>query len=131
LRNTDEKPGDGSVMEALRAIASNLLRALITRLELAASDIEEQLLRLSGVLLLLILGGCMLAMALWLGVLLLIVLFWDGNRILVISLLLVAFSGSGLLCLLWARRQLAKRPALLSTTLSELRKDKDALHERH
>ena len=118
-------------MEALRAIASNLLRALITRLELAASDIEEQLLRLSGVLLLLILGGCMLAMALWLGVLLLIVLFWDGNRILVISLLLTAFSGSGLLCMLWARRQLATRPALLSTTLSELRKDKDALHERH
>ena len=55
MRNTDDKPGDGSVMEALRAIASNLLRALITRLELAASDIEEQLLRLSGVLLLLIL----------------------------------------------------------------------------
>jgi uncharacterized membrane protein YqjE len=131
LRNTDDKPGDGSVMEALRAVASNLLRALITRLELAASDIEEQLLRLSGVLLLLILGGCMLAMALWLGVLLLIVMFWDGNRILVISLLLAAFSGSGLLCLLWARRQLATRPALLSTTLSELRKDKDALHERH
>ena len=75
MRNTDDKPGDGSVMEALRAVASNLLRALITRLELAASDIEEQLLRLSGVLLLLILGGCMLAMALWLGVLLLIVLF--------------------------------------------------------
>jgi len=36
-----------------------------------------------------------------------------------------------LLCLLWARRQLATRPGLLSTTLSELRKDKDALHENH
>jgi uncharacterized membrane protein YqjE len=118
-------------MEALRSIASNLLRALITRLELAASDIEEQVLQLSGVLLLLVVGGSMLAMALWLGVLLLIVLFWDSDRILVISLLLAAFSSSGLLCLLWARRQLATRPGLLSTTLSELRKDKDALHENH
>ena len=54
-------------MEALRSIASNLLRALITRLELAASDIEEQVLQLSGVLLLLVVGGSMLAMALWLG----------------------------------------------------------------
>ena len=118
-------------MEALRSIAGNLLRALMTRLELAASDIEEQVLRLGGVLMWLVLGICMLVMALWLVVLLLIVLFWDDNRILVISLLIAGFSSSALLCLLWAHRRFATRPPLLSNTLSELRKDKDALDERH
>jgi len=56
-----------------------------------------------------------------------VLLFWDGPRLLVLGLLTGLFLAAGLgLAAAW-RSKAKRKPALLATTLDELRRDRDAL----
>ncbi|HTD05535.1 phage holin family protein, partial [Undibacterium sp.] len=65
--------------------------------------------------------------ALLLGLLLIIALFWDSYRWQVLLLMIALFAGSALGLGLWLRRTLRSKPRLFAHTLAELGKDKSAL----
>ncbi len=113
------------VLDSLRRLAGTLLAAVQTRLELVATDIEEERAWIARMAILAALAGFCLALAVNLAVLFLVVLFWDSNRLLAIGALAGVFAALALALGLAARSTAARRPRLFSATLAELRKDRD------
>jgi uncharacterized membrane protein YqjE len=124
---TDEAGRAVGVLDSLRKLGATLLGTLQTRLELVATEIEEEKARVARIAALAALAGFCLALAVNLAVLFLVVLFWDTDRLLAIGVLAGVFA-AGAAALGWVlRNNLAKRPRLLSATLAELRKDREEL----
>jgi len=115
------------VLEALRGLAQTLVGALQTRLQLLSDELEEQGLRIAQVLALCALAGFCIALAVVLGAVLVVVLFWETHRFIVLGLLCGFFLAGGLAALLAARAVAAARPRALSGTLAELAADRSAL----
>jgi uncharacterized membrane protein YqjE len=131
-------PGDGRRSEGpvgrLLASTGGLLASLVdigrTRVELLAVEVQEEIRRTAG---LLALGfaalfaagvGCLLA-----G-LTLIFAYWDTHRVLVASLVTLAFFLAAAAAALALSARLKARPRLLADTLAELERDRDTLRGR-
>jgi len=113
------------VLDSLRRLAGTLLAAVQTRLELVATDIEEERAWIARMAVLVGLAAFFLALAVNLVVLFLVVLFWDKNRLLAIGALAGVFAALALALALAARSAALRRPRLFSATLAELRKDRE------
>ncbi len=112
-----------AIAESISRLAATFVAIIHNRLELAAVEVEEELLRIFSSLLLSLVALFCLGMALSLAVLLLVVLFWDTHRIGVLITLMVVFSGSGLMIGLGVRKGYRHKPRLLADSLAELKKD--------
>jgi len=122
--DTTPQPG---LLGSARAVLAVLVEIGQTRLQLASTELEEERLRLAELLLYATLALFFLGIGLILASLLLVLLFWDGPRLLVLGLLTGLFLAAGLgLAAAW-RSKARHKPALLATTLDELRRDRDAL----
>jgi uncharacterized membrane protein YqjE len=115
------------LLDSLRRLAATLVATLQTRLEIVATEVEEEKARLARIAVLAALAGFCLALAVNLAVLFLVVLFWDTNRLLAIGVLAGVFAAAGLALGLALRSAVAQRPRLLSATIAELRKDRKNL----
>jgi uncharacterized membrane protein YqjE len=124
---SDEAGRAVGVLDSLRKLGSNVLAAVQTRLELVATDIEEERAWIGRITALVALAAFCVALAVNLAVLFLVVLFWDSNRLLAIGVLAGVFGGLAVALALAARSAAARRPRLFSATLAELRKDRDDL----
>ena len=109
---------------AARRLLGSLLATGETRLRLAVLELEEERVRLVG--LLLIVGLSLILLMLGIGVLttLVIVAFWDSYRLTAIAVSAGSLLGGGLLLALRAL-QLAKRRTLLVSTLKHLATDRE------
>lgn len=121
---TDTPPG---LFASLRGLAATAVGLLKTRLELLATEYEEEKLRLFGLL-----GyGLAAILLLFAGIvfvaILMTVLLWDSHRLLVLGIFAALFLGGGLLALTSALRLARKPSALFSASLAELGRDRDAL----
>jgi uncharacterized membrane protein YqjE len=128
----DDRPVEGT-SQGIIATASRLLAVLVsaaeTRLGILVTELHEERIRLSRMLLV----GAATLFCLGLGVVLLavffVVLFWETNRLAVLGLLSGLFLGLGVVCAVvlgvLARGQ--KRP--LSETAEVLAKDRQALEQ--
>lgn len=118
------------LIESLGVLASTLLAMVHTRLELLSSDLEEDRQRVLS-LLILVLGALFcLGIGVVLAVFLLVVVFWDSNRLLVLSLLTGFFLITGLAIWQFAMFKMRTQPKLFAASLSELSKDRDQLNSR-
>ena len=115
------------MLDSLRGLGQTLLGAARTRLELFATEVEEQGARLAHAAICLALAGFCLALAVVTGTILLIVLFWDSNRIAILAILSGAFAVAGFALVLAARAAARARPRVLAATLGELESDIAAL----
>lgn len=101
-----------------------------TRLELVTVELEQEVQRLTGVLLWAIVGIFCGGLAVLMLALTIVIAFWDGHRLLaagLVTLLFVAVAvGAGLV----VRHRLRTRPRLLSATIAELKQDARALGGR-
>ena len=100
---------------------------LATRLELLATEFEEEKLRLLGLVgygaaAMLLLGTGMVFLALFLTV-----LFWESNRLLVLGIFTAVFLVSGGIALFMAWRCAQAQERLFSSSLAELAEDRAAL----
>jgi uncharacterized membrane protein YqjE len=111
----------------VRELARTLLSFAATRTRLAATELEEQALRLLEILVWLCVAYLFLGAALVFGAILVLLLFWDTNRLLAAGLLAAAFIGAGVVAALLARTRLRERPKFLAATLAELERDRDTL----
>lgn len=118
-------------MSRLLASAGNLLAGLVdvgrTRLELLATEVQEEIRRTAILLALgfvaLFAGG----VAMLLAGLTVIFAFWDTHRVLVASLVTLVFAAGAALAGLALVQRVKAHPGLLPDTLAELRRDGDTL----
>ena len=111
----------------VREFARTLLSFALTRTRLAATEIEEQALRLIEILIWLAAALFFLGIAVVFVSLLIVLLFWDSNRLLAGGLLAALFIALGAGAALMARLRLRERPKLLAATLAELERDRETL----
>ena len=115
------------LLESLRNLGKTFLAVLQTRLEIFASEIDEQGALLARIAVLAAVAALFLGLAVILVVLFVAVLFWDTNRLLAIGAMAGIFAAAGIIAGLMLRSAIARRPKLLAATLAELRKDKSKL----
>jgi uncharacterized membrane protein YqjE len=115
------------MLESLRSSLALLLDAGATRIELAATEFEEERLRLIGLLFSTLATLMLLGITVMLLATFVIVLLWDSHRLLAIGAITVA---SALATLVSAKRwheRLVNRPAFMAATVAELQRDADLL----
>ncbi len=118
------------MLESLRSSLVVLLDAGATRIELAATEFEEERLRLIGLLMSTIATLMLLGLTVMLLATFVIVLLWDSHRLLAIGGVAVA---SGLATLMSARRwhdRLVSRPPFMAATVAELQRDAHSLRSQ-
>ena len=111
----------------VKEFARTLLSFVLTRTRLAATELEEQGLRLVEILIWLVVALFFLGIAVVFVALLVVLLYWDSNRLLAAGLLAALFIAIGTGAALLARLRLRERPKLLAATLAELERDRDTL----
>jgi uncharacterized membrane protein YqjE len=120
-------PSGSGIFSSLRAVLASLPDIAATRLQLAGVELEQQRLHLAQMFLLAICSLFLTGVGLVLLAMLLVLVFWDGPRVLVLGVLTALFLLSGA-ALAWRWRQARQhRPAFLADTLQELKNDRDAL----
>lgn len=119
-----------SLLASLRHLAQTFVSVLQTRLEIFASDIDEERARLARVVVLAVVAAFCLGLAVVLLVLFVVVVFWDSNRLLAIGVIAAVFALGALVTLAALRSAVRQRPKFLSATLAELHKDGKELDGR-
>ena len=112
---------------SLRGLLATAVGLVHTRLELLATEFQEEKIRLlsavaygAAAVLLLSIGAVFLAVFLT-------VLFWDSNRLLVLGIGTFFLLGGGVLALMIAVRLAQSGSRLFSASLAELRRDRAGL----
>lgn len=119
------EPGQGvGLFNSLRRLGSTVLEAARVRVELVATEVEEQGLRLSQLLLLAVAAGFCIALAIVLLIEFFVVLFWDTHRLAALGFLALFFAAVGTVFLLVLRGRARSRPRFLAATIAELGKDR-------
>lgn len=116
----------GGLFESLKGFAGTALEVVHTRLELFATELVEERVRL-GLMLAYAAGAViLLSLGVVLGVVTLATLFWE-QRVLLFALATAVFLGAGLLLTSLLLRQSRARSRVFSASLAELAKDRVAL----
>ncbi|NEX61438.1 phage holin family protein [Noviherbaspirillum galbum] len=116
-----------AIADAAAQFAATVLASLQTRVELAATEVEEHSLRYFGTLVLTLAAMFFAGLAIVMGTLLLIVTFWESSRVVVLSVLTLLFAVAGFLLARQARVRMAHQPKLLAHTVGELGRDAELL----
>lgn len=120
-------PPTGGLFASLRGLIATAIALLRTRLELFATELEEEKLRLLSI----VMYGAAAFFMLYAGVLLLAifltVLFWDSHRLLVLGGLTAIFLACGFGAILLVLRQVRAGSRLFSASLAELAQDHQAM----
>ena len=113
----------GGLLHSIRRMAGSLIGAAQTRLEILATEIEEERLRLEQLLLIALAAAFCLAFGIALAVALAILYFWDTHRLLTVGLLAAVFLGAGGAFGWVLRAKVKSRPTPFAVTRGELAKD--------
>jgi uncharacterized membrane protein YqjE len=112
---------------SIARLARTALAVLRTRLEILATEIEEERIRFAGLALVVAAIAFCLQMAVLLGVILMVVLLWESHRVVTLGVLCAAFLVAGVALYLWLRHRLRTRPRMFASTLGEFAKDEERL----
>lgn len=115
------------LFESLRQLLHTALSLLQLRLELLASDIEIEKLRLIDVALRALLGIMLLGLSLVLLIGFLLMLLWDGYRLPALGVLTLLCLGGGLGLLHAAKHRLRHGEGMFAATRAEFERDQAAL----
>jgi uncharacterized membrane protein YqjE len=127
------KPPQGhppGLFESLKHLLETLAGIAHTRIELLGTEVEEQVARLSSMLLWAIASLFLAFTAAVLTAVAVLVALWDTNRILAAVLLAVGYAVLALIAWLRVRALARGRPQLFQASLEELAKDRDRLGGR-
>jgi uncharacterized membrane protein YqjE len=119
----------GGLIASLRQLFDSLLEIAQTRIELAASEYEEERERLRGLLLYGMITLFFFGFGVVLLTLFIILLFWEPHGLLVVGGFAAAYLVAGLVALIVLLTRARQRPRLFSATVAELRRDREQLKE--
>jgi uncharacterized membrane protein YqjE len=118
------------LFHSLHRMASTVVAIAHTRLELLTTELQEEVRQVGAILLWAFIAAFAAMMALFLGALAVIFVFWDTHRgaasVAMIVMFLAVAGGAGLML----QKKLKSKPPLLDDTLTELAKDRDQLRAR-
>lgn len=123
MQGTAPVEGKG-LLASLTTLASTLVAILHTRLELLSTDIEETQAQVISLLLLVLTGMFFIGVGVVLASILLIVAFWETDRLLVLGLLTGCFLVAGLAAGAVAVHRARNKPRAFAASLAELSKDR-------
>ncbi len=115
------------LLDSLAALVATLVAMAHTRLDLLSTDLEDERAHLFSVLLWTLVALFCLGIGLVLATLLLVVAFWDGQRLLVLGSLTGLFLVAGGVAWAYVGHKARIKPRLFAASLSELRKDRQQL----
>jgi uncharacterized membrane protein YqjE len=114
------------VVASLRGLLVAGVAIARNRLELLATEVQEEKVRVLGLLLYGIAALILLATGTVFLAIFLTVLFWDGNRLLALGIFSTLFLVSGIVAALLARGYARAPSALFSASIAELDRDREA-----
>jgi uncharacterized membrane protein YqjE len=120
----------GGLIESLRHLAATLLDIIQTRLQLLSNEIEEEALRASQMLLLVLGAMVCFAMAALMFSALVVVLLWDTHPLAALTALGVLYFVLGMGAVVAMRAKLRERSGLFSASLAEVAKDRVHVENR-
>lgn len=120
-------PAPGSLGSRLRGTIAGALGILQTRLELLATEFQEEKLRLGSLLGYAAAAFFFLGFGIVLLALLLTVLWWDSHRLLALGVFTAVFLVVGLLAALAAVRLGRQGSRLFAASIAELAQDRDMI----
>jgi len=114
----------------VRELARTLLSFAETRARLAATEFEEQAVRIAEIAVLAAAALFFLGLALLFIALMVVLASWNSNPVLAASVIGVLFLGLAGAAVLVARTRMRERPKFLSATIAELKKDREQVEQR-
>ncbi|TVT53180.1 MAG: phage holin family protein [Sedimenticola thiotaurini] len=126
MTNQTNSAGKG-LFESLSALSATLLGMLYTRLDLLSIDLEEERAHLILQLVLVLTALFFMGIGVVLIALLLVMVYWETHRILVLASLAGIFLLAGLVAGGFALHKVRTKPKLFAASLSELHKDRQQL----
>lgn len=121
-------PGRGAgLLGSLQKLLATFSEIIQTRLDILATEWEEEIVRLQQLLLYGLLALFFLGLGVVFASLYLVVMYWDSHRLMILAGFAVLYLTIGIIAASVVYRQLRNRPRLLSATIAELRKDRDRL----
>ncbi len=120
-------PRPPGLLDSVARLARTALGLARTRLEILATEIEEERIRITQLALAIAGVVFCLQVAFILLVVLLVVLLWDSHVAVVLGALGGFFLLAALAGGLWLRYLVRGRPKIFASTIAELRKDGDRL----
>jgi uncharacterized membrane protein YqjE len=118
----------GNLLASAKTFVATLIAIVGTRLEIAAGELEEERLRLSGIVAYAAMVFLFSALGLIFLSLLVVAVFWDEHRIAALSGIVIVYALLALVAGLQLRKRLSQKSRLFSVTVEELRKDEERLH---
>ena len=119
--------GSKGLLDSLGTFAATLAAIVQTRLELLSVDMEEDRAHYLSLLMLVLAALFCLGVGAVLATILIVVVFWDTQRILVLGLLAGLFLTGGIAAWLFAMHKIKTRPRIFAASLLELFKDRQQL----
>ncbi len=120
-------PRPPGLLDSVARFGRTLLGVVRTRLQILATEMEEERIHFAQLVLLVAAIVFCLQMAVLLSVILMVVLLWDSHRELTIGAFAGLFFVAGIVGLALLRRRLRTRPKMFASTIGELVKDEDRL----
>ena len=121
---------NSGLFSSVGRLLSNSVDLLLNRLNILSADVGISVQRLLSILSIFLFGVFFLCMAIFLVVILLVVIFWDTHKVLVISSLLGVFVVFGLALFALAKNKLKGMPHFFEATISELKTDQQRFRRR-
>jgi uncharacterized membrane protein YqjE len=122
-----EPPG---LLDSFRSAAYTAVRLLQTRVELLATELEEEVQRAVRLALLAAIAGFFAGLFVLMLALTIVIVFWDEHRVLAAVAMTGLFGVVVAGALLGLRRIARSRPRLLAATRDELRRDRESFESR-
>lgn len=116
-----------AIFDGVRRVAATMAGLGSNRLELFGIELQEELERHAGNLAWLVAAFLFAALALLLMSLLLLIVFWDTQRVAVAVGLTVLYSVLSFACFLRLMRRMRTSPAPFAVTVEEFKRDRAAL----
>lgn len=127
-RAVDEEAGHPhGLFASLKSLLATFADLVHTRIDLFGTEVEEQVARLTALLVWSIVTLFLVFTAVVLSAVAVIIAFWDEHRVLVAVGLAGLFAALAALALWALLAQARARPRLFQATLAELAKDRDRL----
>lgn len=118
------------LLDSLTMFAATLVAMAHTRLELLSADLEEEREHFFSLLVLSLAALFFLGVGMVLAAILLVAVFWDTHRLLVLGSLAGLFLAAGVVAWMFTMHKVNTKPRLFAASLSELLKDRQQLTSR-
>jgi uncharacterized membrane protein YqjE len=128
-----QDPGSGrrgGLFDSLKVLTATLITIAHTRLELLSTELEEERVRLSSMLVWMLVALFCAGLGVVLATLFVVLALWDTHRLLALGIPAILFILGAALAWLVVRGKARAKPRLFAASLTELSRDRKELTSR-